>query len=849
MNQLPIQSLFEPLQQALRSHQQVIIQAPTGSGKSTALPLSLLDWPELSGRILMLEPRRVAARSIAHYLAKCLGQKVGEKVGYRVRGESRVSESTRLEIVTEGVLSRMIQQDPELTGIELVIFDEVHERHLTTDLGLALSIEVQGSLRDDLKLVIMSATLEDLPLKSLMPDAVMLESEGRSYPVSLGYRGPKPSQDWLEYMGQQIVALVQGEAADHFELSEAIRQGTILAFLPGQGEIKRLQTYLSQRLSSNEVELCCLYGALSAKEQDRALAPCELGRRKIVLSTNVAESSLTIDGVTMVVDSGLVRQASFNPKNGVTRLGVKRISQASSVQRAGRAGRIMAGFCLRLWPQEEQGRLVKAQAPEIELSELTSMALDAAFWGVKQLGDLPLLTPADKSNEQQAWQLLRSLALIDSQHKITPQGQAAYRLGCHPRLAHMLLEAYEHAQLEERPELLALACLIAAVLEARGLPKLGVDISRYLSFACQGTNLAQAKVWLRKLEVEQPKTLSQHIDFKNIAHDANDEDIAFLLALAYPDRVAKRRGQNGYLLANGTGVTLDESDEMNRHSYLVVADFQETQGRSAGRVYLACAVRPSLFDESLDFLTQKKQLLGWNELQGKIEAQEQQCIGQIVLTSQAIANPDASLIKKAIIAHIRQKGLGLLNLNEKCIQLQTRLAMARQFQADAAWPDWQDEQLLSNLEDWLEPYLDSVKNLQQLKQIDCYDLLKSRLDWQQQQELDRLLPTSWPMATGTRAQIYYDEAGRALMRVRLQEALGLAQSPVIGAGKLKVTMELLSPAQRPIALTADLANFWQGPYHEVKKEMRGRYPKHLWPDDPANTEPTKFTKKRMLKDN
>lgn len=846
MNQLPIQSLLAPLKQAFQHHQQVIIQAPTGSGKSTALPFSLLDWPELNGRILMLEPRRVAARSIAHYLAKCRGQEVGEEIGYRVRGESRVSDRTRLEIVTEGVLSRMIQQDPELTGIGLIIFDEVHERHLTTDLGLALSLEVQASLREDLKLLIMSATLEGLPLKDLMPDALMLESEGKSFPVELNYSAPRQSQDWLEHMGQQIIGIISGTSLFEWGITQDIQQGTLLAFLPGQGEINRLNQYLAQRLDKQEVELCCLYGALSAKEQDRAISPSQDGRRKIVLSTNVAESSLTIAGVTLVVDSGLARQASFNPKTGVTRLSLKRISQASSVQRAGRAGRLMPGFCLRLWAREEQGRLIKNDVPEIRQADLTSMALDAACWGVRTLEELPLLTPADNVNEQMAWRLLERLSLTDSERKLTPHGRDAYSLGCHPRLAHMLLESINLAQRGSRPELIGLACLLAGVIEARGLPKRGVDISRYLALACEGAMGNQAKRWLQKLSHGRSVRFN-HAAFKQVASQSGDRDIAHLLALAYPDRIAKRRGVDGYRLANGTGVTLDPQDDLNSHDWLVVADFQEADGRSAGRAYLATAFVPEMFADELKALVETRENVGWNEKQGKVFAEQQLCIDQIVLKTKVIPNPDEGLIAQGIMSHIRQKGLSLLNLDDKLIQLQYRLMIAREYDSQEDWPDWQDASLLEHLEEWLGPYLGAVKNLQQLKQIDCFDLIKNTLDWQQQQKLDRLLPLSWPLATGTRAQIRYDASGRALMRVKLQETFGMEQSPVIAQGKVQVTMELLSPAQRPLALTADLANFWQGPYVEVKKEMRGRYPKHLWPDDPANTQPTKFTKKRTLK--
>ena len=853
MNQLPIHKLLQPLREAFGLNNQVILEAPTGAGKSTALPLAMLDWPELKGKILMLEPRRVAARSVAHYIASQRGEQIGAEVGYRVRGESRSSDATRLEIVTEGILTRMIQQDPELTGIDLIIFDEIHERHLTTDLGLALALEIQGSFREDLKILAMSATLSGLPLSQLMPDACSLTSEGRSFPVTLAYQSLAESkgrtqasnpyqnrtQVWLEYMGRCIVELLNGDDKQLANSDASIdTAGSLLAFLPGQGEIMRLHDYLASRLDLKQFSLCPLYGSLPAKAQDKAIAPANDGKRKVVLATNVAESSLTIDGITMVVDSGYKRHASFNPRTGVTRLTLKRISQASAAQRAGRAGRLSPGYCLRLWSQEEQGRLLKADEPEILHSDLVPMALDAACWGVKSINELPMLTQPSTANEAVAWQLLTLLDIVDAQRKITPHGSQAYQLGCHPRLAHMLLKAKSLSQTQADKYLVGLACLIAGILESRTLGRHGVDVSHYLREATQGETGKQVRGWMRKLKV--------NLDLSQVISSVSSNDIAFLLALAYPDRIAKSRGVSGYQLANGTGVALSENDPLARADWLVVADFQESEGRTSGRVYLAAQLDEALFKDRLSFLVTGLDYCGWDESKGRFFAETRQRIGQIVLSKETAKKPAPEQIKRAVFEQIRNKGLDLFSFSPKVTQLQLRAKLARELDGGTSWPDISEQALLTGLDEWLGPYINDVRSLSQLQSLDCYTLLLNLFEWDKQQRLDKLFPCHWPMATGTNAAITYDESGIARLSVRLQEALGMAQSPILANGKLSVSMELLSPARRPLALTADLASFWQGPYVEVKKEMKGRYPKHLWPDDPANTLPTKFTKKKTL---
>ncbi|MCL1141121.1 ATP-dependent helicase HrpB [Shewanella gaetbuli] len=836
---LPINSVLADILEAIASHHQIILQAPTGAGKSTALPLAILQSGIVAGKIIMLEPRRVATRGVASFIAQQLSQPLGEQVGYRVRGDSKVGKHTQLEVVTEGVLTRMIQDDPELNGVDLIIFDEIHERHLPTDIGLALALEVQSSLREDLTILAMSATLDELELSTLLPEAVTITSEGRSFPVEVLYRPVSSSQDWLAHMASIIVE----------EVNSGKDTGAILAFLPGQKEINQLAKRLLASISE-KVLVCPLYGNLSAAEQDKAIQAAPVGFQKVVLSTNVAESSLTIEGVTTVVDSGYQRSATFNPKTGVSRLSLTRISQASAIQRSGRAGRLSAGKAIRLWSQEEQGRLSKASMPDIMLSELTSTALDCACWGAKQINELALLTPAPKVHEQLAWQLLQRLCLVDTDNKITPLGRKAHDLGCHPRLAHMLLTAKSIAE-RQQSDLGLLACLIATIVEARGLPAKGADISRYLPIATQGQMGQQAKQWQRKLAIKGELT--------SVSLQASDYDIGHLLALAFPDRIAKSRGQLGFLLSNGTGVTLAEEDSLAHETFLVVADFQQTQGRNAGRVYLASALDERLLDNELSQLVQQQRHSGWDDKKGRFFASMRTQIGSIVLSDKPDTNISDADITHALMAQIQQQGLSLLNMTDTAKQLQLRVMMAAHLDnvTDKPWPDFSDSGLLATIEQWLKPYLAGVKTLSQLNKVDIDKLLLNFLSWPQQQRLNELAPVNWPMSTGTKAPIYYqlptNDQGeayfdlsqtRALLSVRLQEALGLAQSPTIFDGKLTVSMELLSPARRLLATTADLASFWNGPYVEVKKEMRGRYPKHFWPDDPLNANATKFTKKK-----
>ncbi|MCL1076660.1 ATP-dependent helicase HrpB [Parashewanella spongiae] len=839
MKLLPINSILPSLKASFSTCSQFLIQSPTGSGKSTALPAVLLDWPEISGKILMLEPRRVATRSIAEYISKLKGEHVGQQVGYRVRGETKVSKHTRLEIVTEGILTRMIQQDPELTGIDTIIFDEVHERHLTTDLGLALALEVQQSLREDLKIILMSATLAQKELKAQLPNAIILQSEGRSFPVNISYSSPKSAavhgtSPWLDHMGETILRLTS--------TSQSMNEvGDILAFLPGKSEILKLQSYLDQRISQQCIVMP-LYGELSHQQQDAAIKPHtgqQGQKQKIVLATNVAESSLTIEGIRTVVDSGLKRHASYNPKSDVTRLSLKPISQASATQRSGRAGRVSAGQCIRLWREEDHLRRLENDEPEIMNADLLSMAHNCAYWGARQFNDLPLLNQPPAIHEIKAWNLLKRLEFVDNDNKLTIEGKKAYELGCDPRLAHMLLRAQALTATQDN-QLLVLACVLASVLEARGLPRRGCDIQNYLNISHSGLAAKQTKAWLAKFGISA--------NVNQVTQLARWQDIGLLLAFAFPDRIAKNRGNGSFITAIGSGVVIAEEESLAQAKFVVIAILQETESKSNAKAYLACQLNPISLGTHLDYLVTSKLHSSWDENTGRFIAEKQHALGAIVIKREPIRKLSTEQRTQAILQQVENKGLDLLEWPENTQQLQIRIKLAKNLLSETMkWPDVDAKSLLSTCKDWLAPYVTEINNLKQLAKLDTFQLIFNQLDWQQQQLLNQEFPEKWSLVTGTKAPIRYTEDGRALMSLKLQEAFGQAQSPSLAKGKLLVTMELLSPARRPLAITADLAAFWSGSYEQVKKEMRGRYPKHPWPDDPLQAQATKLTKRKLAK--
>ncbi|WP_431306761.1 ATP-dependent helicase HrpB [Ewingella americana] len=807
---LPVSVVLEPLLSALRTAPQVLLLAPTGAGKSTWLPLQLLQQANLPGKILLLEPRRLAAKNVAFRLAQQLGETPGQTVGYRMRAESKTSAATRLEVVTEGILTRMVQADPELTGVSLVILDEFHERSLQADLALALLLDVQNALRDDLKLLIMSATLDNVRLAPLLPDAPVIISEGRSFPVERHYLS-LASHERLDDGVARIVSRLMSE-----------HDGSMLLFLPGVGEITRVHNLLAGKVA-NDVDLCPLYGALTLEQQQKAIQPAVAGRRKIVLATNIAETSLTIEGIRLVVDSGLERSAQFDPRSGLTRLITQRISQASMTQRAGRAGRLEPGLCWHLFAKEQAERASAQAEAEILQSDLSSFWLELLQWGCQDAAQLAWLDAPPAPALTAAKTLLYSLGATDKQGKLTPAGQRMGKLGCDPRLAAMLIAADAQGA-----DALATAALLAAMLEEP--PRGGIpDIDYWLSRP-QGN-------WQRRAT-----QLAQRVSGKKGHVDAFLAP--WLLASAFSDRIAQRRGADGrYLLANGLGASLPQDDALTRAAWLVAPQLLQGNNSPDARILLAVTLDASQLAGRLPQIVKEQTAVEWDEEKGTLRAWRRWQVGRLVLKAHPLAKPDDGELQQALIDWIRNQGLQALSWSVAAEQLRLRLTCAAKWLPEAGWPAMDDQDLLDGLEQWLLPSLGGVRSLKALQQVDLHDALSRLLDWNQRQRLDNALPTHYCVPTGSRLPIRYHADQPPVLSVRMQEMFGEERSPMLAEGRVAVVLELLSPAQRPLQITADLAAFWQGTYRDVQKEMKGRYPKHPWPDNPAIALPTRRTKK------
>lgn len=807
---LPVSAVLEPLLAALQQAPQVLLLAPTGAGKSTWLPLQLLKQANLPGKILLLEPRRLAAKNVAFRLAQQLGETPGQTVGYRMRAESKTSAATRLEVVTEGILTRMVQADPELTGVSMVILDEFHERSLQADLALALLLDVQNALRDDLKILIMSATLDNLRLSSLLPDAPVIESAGRSFPVERQYLS-LATHERLDEGVARVLSRLMGE-----------NHGSMLLFLPGVSEITRVQNLLNGRLAE-DVDLCPLYGALSLEQQQKAIQPSSAGRRKVVLATNIAETSLTIEGIRLVVDSGLERSAQFDPRSGLTRLVTQRISQASMTQRAGRAGRLEPGLCWHLFSKEQAERASAQAEAEILQSDLSSFWLELLQWGCQDPAQLQWLDKPPVAALSAAKNLLQQLGATDVQGKLTAAGQRMAQLGCEPRLAAMLIAAATQS-----PDALATAALLAAILEETprgGLPDIDYWFSRP-----QGN-------WQRRA-----KQLAQRTGAKNGEPDASLAP--WLLVRAFSDRIAQRRGEDGrYLLANGLGASLPQDNGLTRAPWLVAPQLLQGNNSPDARILLAVSLDITQLPSRLPDVVKEQTAVEWDEEKGTLRAWRRWQIGRLVLKANPLAKPDDEELQQALIDWIRTQGLQALNWSVAAEQLRLRLLCAAKWLPEADWPAADDPALLDGLERWLQPSLQGVRSLKSLQQVDLHDALLRLLDWQQRQRLDSALPTHYTVPTGSRLPIRYHADQPPALSVRMQEMFGEQRSPQLAEGRVTVVLELLSPAQRPLQITADLAAFWQGSYREVQKEMKGRYPKHPWPDNPAEALPTRRTKK------
>ncbi|HAS6986305.1 TPA: ATP-dependent helicase HrpB [Vibrio parahaemolyticus] len=822
MSQLPIEAVMPQLLTAVKHQHQVILKAAPGAGKSTYFPLQLIQNQVVTGKVIMLEPRRLAARNIARYLAEQLGEQVGQRVGYRVRGETKVSASTQLEIVTEGVMTRMIQNDPELDGVDLLIFDEFHERSIHADTALALSLEVQEALRDDLKLVVMSATLDQEALQSLLPEACYIESEGRSFAVETRYV-PLTANDHLStVMAKNIESLMNKES------------GSLLAFLPGVAAIKQVQERLSHL--PDDVEVCPLYGQLSFTEQQKAISPAEKGKRKVVLATNIAETSLTIEGIRLVVDSGLERVARFDLKNGLTRLEQTRIAQSSAIQRAGRAGRIEEGICVRLYSESQLKQQPQVPQPEILHSDLASLVMELAFWGTTDIHELKWLDIPSAAALQQAKQLLFSLGLITEQGQLTAEGKQAHDLGVEPRAAAMLIKSQFHS---DKMVNVALAAVALIEEPERNVTNIAHSLHRWLS----GSHPKQS------LLLKRAQSLAHKLDTTFSLREVDEDALPLVLSLAFPDRIAQQRANQfgRFALANGHGAECRPDDMLGGCEYLVAIDLMRSHSNSS-QIHLACELDVNILQTTFDSLFSTKEVVDWDEKKGRLVAEKQRKLGQLVIERVSLPNPGKEKMTQALLTYVRRQGLSSLNWTPAAESLLERIRCAVDWLPEQAWPMFDEASLLDSLDEWLEPYMTSVASVKDLSKINLVEALNARLGWPLNQHLDEWLPEHYQLPTGTKKRIRYQHGHEPVLSVRMQEVFGESTSPTVAIGRKRLVLELLSPAQRPLQVTSDLAAFWNGSYKDVQKEMKGRYPKHVWPDDPANHVATTKTKRQLNND-
>jgi len=814
MDSLPVDEALPRLLSVLAGRNAAVLVAPPGAGKTTRVPLALLDAPWLGDhkKIVMQEPRRLAARAAARRMAATLGEQVGEIVGYRVRLDTKVGPKTRIEVVTDGLFLRMLQDDPALEGVGCVIFDELHERGLETDLSFALVRESQTALREDLRVIAMSATLDPGPVSERLGGAPLIKSAGRMFSVE------------TRYLDREAAGRIEDTAASVVRRALGEESGSALVFLPGVGEIRRVQERLSG-LGAN-VDVAPLYGDLSPAEQDHAISPSSAGRRKVVLATSIAETSLTIEGVRIVIDVGLMRVPRFSPRSGMTRLETVRVSQASADQRRGRAGRLEAGVCYRLWPEEVQRGLLPFTPPEILDADLAPLALELAAWGVSDVATLPWLTPPPAASLATARALLLDLGALDGAGTITQHGRAMVRLGQHPRLAHLVLKGRELKQGR-------VAALLAAILSERDFLRLppgqrDVDLRHRVDIALSGKRDGALR-------------LIQESARRLVQRESRDEtpDVSMtgaLLALAYPDRIGRRRpGTAGrYLLSGGRGAALPEGDPMATEEFLVVADLDGSAQDS--RIFLAAPITAAEIEELFAERIVDEQVVQWNAREGAVLAQQRRRLGALLLEDKPLARPDPDKVKAAMLDGVRQLGIAALPWSDDLTKWRQRVAFLKGL--DPTWPDLSDAALLASLSDWLAPFLDGVSRRGHLDRIDLGAALKAIMPWERQREVDRLAPTHIEVPSGSRVPIDYANPAEPTLSVRLQEMFGLTDTPRVGGMGVPLTIHLLSPARRPVQVTRDLASFWANGYKAVKAELKGRYPRHYWPDDPLIAEPT-----------
>jgi ATP-dependent helicase HrpB len=815
---LPIDTVLDELSDTLEKTNAAVLVAPPGAGKTTRVPLALLDPPWVKGKkIIVLEPRRIAARASAERMAKTLGERAGDTVGYRVRFGSKVSRATRIEVVTEGIFSRQILDDPELTGVAAVLFDEFHERSLDADLGLALARDAQTGLREDLRILVMSATLDGARVAKLLGDAPVIASEGRAFPVETRYLGRRPDAPLERQMADAIATALRADP------------GSVLAFLPGAAEIRRTETFLKERIQDAGIEIVPLFGALDAAVQDRAIAPAPKGSRKVVLATSIAETSLTIEGVRIVVDSGLARVPRYEPDIGLTRLETVRASRAAVDQRRGRAGRTEPGLCYRLWDEPQTASLAPFTQPEILSADLSSLLLDTAQWGVTDPTTLPFLDPPPAPALKEAKSLLHELSALDDSGRITTEGKSLRALALPPRLARMIVDSARFGAAEAAAD-------IAAILTERGLGGDSADLDARLDqFRRDRTQRAAsardiARRWASQATAANPPS-----------PEADELSTGVMLAFAFPDRVARNRGNGSFVLANGRGAAIEQTSGLARAAYIAVGELTGTA--ASGRILLAAPITQSEIEahfadqiETVDEITFDRGAMA-------LRARRRRNLHAVMLAEAPLALTPAADTARIFADGLVAAGLHNLPWSKAAIQWRDRVMFLREAEGEP-WPDVSDDGLAARREDWLVPALYDKTSLKDVSAGDLSDALIALLPWDLRARLDREAPTHFAAPTGTQLAIDYEAEQGPTIAVRLQELFGLNIHPSIAGGAVPLVLELLSPAQRPVQVTRDLPGFWRGSYGAVRSDLRGRYPRHPWPDDPATAAPTRRAKPR-----
>jgi ATP-dependent helicase HrpB len=829
---LPIDAVLDELARTLAGHNAAVLVAPPGAGKTTRVPLALLDAPWVKNKkIIVLEPRRLAARASAERMAQSLGERVGESVGYRVRFGSKVSRATRIEVVTEGIFSRQILDDPELSGVAAVLFDEFHERSLDADLGLALARDAQTGLREDLRILVMSATLDGARVARLLGQAPVIASEGRAFPVE------------TRYLGRKADAPLERQMADAIAMALRADPGSVLAFLPGAAEIRRTQNFLAERIHDAAIEIVPLFGALDAAVQDRAIAPAPKGSRKVVLATSIAETSLTIEGVRIVVDSGVARVPRYEPDIGLTRLETVRASRAAVDQRRGRAGRTEPGVCYRLWDEPQTASLAAFTQPEILSADLSSLVLDVAQWGVSDPTTLAFLDSPPATALKEARNLLRELGALDGDGRITAEGKSLRALALPPRLARMIVDSHRLGAGGRAAE-------ISAVLTERGLGGDSVDLdARVDQFrrdrsqrAASARSLAQR--WASQVAASSPSPLGP-AGGSTMAVPQGELTTGIMLAFAFPDRVARNRGNGGFVLANGRGAAVEQTSALARAPYIAVAELTGTAAQ--GRILLAAPIELADIERHFADRIETADEVLFDRSALALRARRRKTLHAITLSEAPLALQPSAETARVLADGLIAAGLDKLPWSKPLTQWRDRVMFLRKAQGQASqdrWPDLSDAALAAQCEAWLVPALSDKTSLKQLSSGDLSDALMTLLPWELRVRLEREAPTHFEAPTGTMLAIDYEAEQGPTIAVRLQELFGLNTHPSIAKGKVPLVLELLSPAHRPVQVTRDLPGFWRGSYTAVRSDLRGRYPRHPWPEDPASAMPTRRVKPR-----